>query len=97
MAQLAPWVTCFVAKIFDDLKRSSENFKDRTKFFPGILEKMFLVARAAPSSPQIFGTRGAPPPTEIDRRAGADTMTSAHGSNVNDIKVDFQRTRLCMV
>jgi len=33
------------------------------------LQKHFLAARAVP-----------PPPTKIDRRAAADTMTSAHGS-----------------
>jgi len=32
--------------------------------------------------PLIFWTGGAPLPTKIDRRAGADTMTSAHGSTL---------------
>ena len=36
---------------------------------------MFLAARAAPL----------PPPTEIDRRAAADTMTSAHSSSQDEI------------
>src|SRR6218665_3333179 len=45
------------------------------------LGKMFLAAHAAPLPPPIFWTGGAPPPpTEIDRRAAADTMTSAHSS-----------------
>src|SRR6218665_2671232 len=41
--------------------------------------------RAAPRRRRrFFGTGGAPPPpTEIDRRAAADTMTSAHSSTWN--------------
>ena len=42
------------------------------------LRKNVLAAHAAP--PPIFLERGAPPPTKIDRRAAADTMTSAHSS-----------------
>src|SRR6218665_3576296 len=42
---------------------------------------MFLAAHAAPRRRRFFLTGGAPPPpTEIDRRAPADTMTSAHSS-----------------
>ena len=42
---------------------------------------MFLAAHAAPRRRRrFFWTGGAPPPTEIDRRAAADTITSAHSS-----------------
>src|SRR6218665_1262003 len=41
---------------------------------------MFLRQRCAAPPQLIFMTGGAPPPTKIDRRAAADTMTSAQGS-----------------
>jgi len=41
----------------------------------GILEKNVFGRRR-----QFFWTGGSPPQTEIDRRAAADTVTSAHGS-----------------
>src|SRR6218665_1875869 len=43
---------------------------------------MYLAAHAAPRrARKFFWTGGAPPPpTEIDRRAAADEMTSAHSS-----------------
>jgi len=46
------------------------------------LKKIILAAHAAPRcrGRRCFWTGGAPPPTKIDRRAAADTMTSAHGS-----------------
>ena len=49
------------AAAIDNLKRSSDNVENRTKFFRESLKKFFW-------------------PTKIDRRAAADTMTSAHGS-----------------
>src|SRR6218665_1931094 len=53
-------------------------------FFVNLRKKLFLAAPAAPRRRrrQFFWPGGAPPPpTEIDRRAAADTMTSAHSSN----------------
>src|SRR6218665_2106134 len=53
------------------------------------IERNFLVnlrkkCFSRPRPPRrFFGTGGAPPPlTEIDRRAAADTMTSAHSSTM---------------
>ena len=53
-------------------KRSSKNFEDRTKFFLEPLKKFVGRRRLA-----------APPPSKIDRRAAADTMTSAQGSSTH--------------
>src|SRR6218665_3353832 len=55
-------------------------------FFVNLRKKLFLAAHAAPRRRRrrFFCTGGAPPPpTEIDRRAAADTMTSAHSSSHN--------------
>src|SRR6218665_1833989 len=52
-------------------------------FFVNLRKKLFLAAHAAPRRRRrrFLWTGGAPPPpTEIDRRAAADTMTSAHRS-----------------
>src|SRR6218665_1802620 len=53
-------------------------------FFVNLRKKCFwppTPRRAAPRRRRrFFCTGGAPPPTEIDRRAAADTMTSAHSS-----------------
>src|SRR6218665_3843253 len=51
-------------------------------FFVNLIKKMYLATHAAPRRARLFfGPGGAPPPpTEIDRRAAADTMTSAHSS-----------------
>src|SRR6218665_1361402 len=54
-------------------------------FFVNLRKKLFLAAHAAPRRRRrrFFWTGGAPPPpTEIDRRAAADTMTSAHSSTL---------------
>src|SRR6218665_1789295 len=54
-------------------------------FFVNLRKKCFLAAHAAAPRRRrrFFWTSGAPPPpTEIDRRAAADTMTSAHSSSV---------------
>src|SRR6218665_2595145 len=48
-------------------------------FFVNLRKKCFW----PPAPPPIFCTGGAPlPPTEIDRRAAADTMTSEHSSSM---------------
>src|SRR6218665_2264550 len=67
---------------------------------------MFLTAHAPPRRRRrFFWTGGAPPPpTEIDRRAAADTMTSAHSSMMeeslhrkfNYFKADYDLVRLKM-
>src|SRR6218665_4048911 len=50
-------------------------------FFVNLRKKCFWPP--PPRRRRFFWTGGAPPPTEIDRRAAADTMTSAHSSNAN--------------
>jgi len=49
-------------------------------FFGNLWKKHFWPP--TPRRGRFFGTGGSPPPpTKIDRRAAADTMTPAHGSN----------------
>src|SRR6218665_2704050 len=53
------------------------------KFFVNLRKKCFWPPTPRRRRRQFFWTGGAPPPpTEIDRRAAADTKTSAHSSSL---------------
>src|SRR6218665_3870755 len=53
-------------------------------FFVNFRKKCFWPPAPRRRRRRFFWTGGAPPPTEIDRRAAADTMTSAHSSRQNE-------------
>src|SRR6218665_729519 len=64
------------------LDKSTPVLRIERNFFENLWKKILFAAHAAPGRRRRFiWTGGAsPPPTKMDRRAAADTMTSAHGS-----------------